>query len=120
MTFFALGSTTSTLTSNFAGSVFEVSLVPTGREPMKDTLTFTEGSFESSVCTQAGFPRVPYATQVEPNGHVAFSASCDSETMGHNEWHGTVVGDHIEGAVDRTPKGGGAPIRSTFSGDRTH
>jgi hypothetical protein len=101
-----------------AGSVFKVSLVPSGQAPMDDTLIFTENSFESTVCSNAGFARVPYATRAEADGSLTWTASCDSETMGHNDWHGTVVGDHIEGAVERTPKSGGLAIRSTFSGDR--
>ena len=101
-----------------AGSKFQVALVPQGQQPMDDTLIFTPDSFESTVCTNAGFARVPYATQVEPDGSVTFTASCDSPSFGHNDWRGTVVGDHIEGSVVRTPKDGGEPIRSTFSGSR--
>jgi hypothetical protein len=101
-----------------AGSTFRVALVPSGQAAMDDTLIFTPESFESTVCTKAGFSPAPYSTQVESDGRVTFTASCDSETYGHNDWRGTVVGDHIEGSCVRTPKSGGEPVRSTFSGDR--
>src|SRR5438309_1523423 len=53
------------------GESFSVVLRPQGQEPMKDRLTFEDGVFESSVCTNAGFPKSPYTTRPLADG-VAF------------------------------------------------
>ena len=98
------------------GRSFVVSLVPEGQAPMKDDLIFADGVFESTVCTNAGFSKSAYSTH-PVGGGTAFDVQCDSAEYGHNDWHGVVEGDHVAGTVVRTPKGGGAPVNSTFAGD---
>ncbi len=98
------------------GKKFVVSLAAEGQAPMSDDLIFKDGVFESTVCTSAGFSKAPYTSRLVAGG-VAFDVQCDSPEYGHNEWHGIASDDHVNGTVVRTPKGGGAPIRSTFAGD---
>ena len=97
------------------GRRFAVTLASEGQAPMSDDLIFKDGVFESTVCTNAGFAKAPYTTRLVAGG-VAFDVQCDSPEYGHNDWHGLAAGDHIEGTVVRTPKGGGTPIKSTFAG----
>src|SRR5258705_11758947 len=78
------------------GSTFAVTLRPEGQEPMPDRLVFSSGTFESTMCTRAGFNVPDYQGTTESGGW-GFYAKCDSPSMGHNDWHGVVVGDHIEG-----------------------
>ena len=99
------------------GSEFAVQL-SAGGSPMQDRLIFSDGIFESTVCTSAGFDKSTYSSRLVAGG-TAFDVQCDSPAMGHNDWHGVVNGSHVEGTVVRTPKDGGAPIKSTFSGERT-
>ena len=101
------------------GTAYDVALRPDGQEPMRDRLIFDRGEFESTVCTGAGFRKSAY-TESSAEGAKAFAVQCDSPSMGHNDWHGTLVGEHIEGTLVRTPKDGGTPIHCTFAGDRVH
>ncbi len=98
------------------GRRYAVSLTPEGQSAMPDDLIFQNGTFESTVCTRAGFAKTTYATRLVAGG-IAFDAQCDSPEFGHNDWHGVVAGDHVSGVVVRTPKNGGAPVKSAFSGD---
>ncbi len=100
------------------GATFNVTLKPQGQEPMADKLTFTDGTFESTSCIAAGFKKAPYSTKVVSGGATQFTVECDSPTMGHNVWHGVVTGNHVEGTLVRTPKGGGVPVMGTFTGER--
>jgi hypothetical protein len=97
------------------GRKFAVTLSAEGQAPMSDDLIFKDGVFESTVCTNAGFAKSAYTTRLVAGG-VAFDVQCDSPEYGHNDWHGLATGDRIEGTCVRTPKNGGAPIKSTFSG----
>jgi hypothetical protein len=97
------------------GETFDVSLAMGGGSPLKDRLIFDGGRMESTVCTEAGFEKAAYSTSAVDGG-LSFAVHCDSPTMGHNEWRGTVKGPIVEGTVVRTPKGGGKPIEGTFSG----
>lgn len=101
------------------GKKFAVTLSSEGQAPMSDDLIFSDGVFESTVCTNAGFAKSAYTTRLVEGG-VAFNVQCDSPEYGHNDWHGVAAGDHIEGTVVRTPKSGGTPIKSTFSGALAH
>jgi len=94
-----------------------VSLVGEGQAPVADDLVFSDGEFESALSTYAGFAKSPYSTRLVAGG-IAFDSQCDNPERGRNEWHGVAADDRIEGTVVRTPKGGGAPIKATFTGER--
>jgi hypothetical protein len=113
------GSTGGAKAQPLDGKKFAVTLTPDGQAPMSDDLIFKDGVFESTVCTNAGFAKSAYSTRLVAGG-VAFDVQCDSPEYGHNDWHGVAAGDHIEGTCVRTPKSGGAPIKSTFDGALAH
>jgi len=87
------------------GSTYEVTLTFPGEAPVKDTLRFQGGRFESTACTAVGFPQwSDYHADVEA-GAVAFAAlarSPDGTTM---DWKATVKGDTVEGTATRTLSG---------------
>ena len=87
------------------GTSYEVTLAFPGESPMKDTLRFAGGRFESTACTAVGFPQwSDYDAKVEP-GAIEFSVlakSADGTTM---DWKGTVKGGNVEATAVRTMSG---------------
>jgi hypothetical protein len=87
------------------GAAYDVMLEYPGETPLKDTLSFTSGRFESSACTSHGFPKwTDYQARTEA-GSVAFDVTTHHPEGTTVEWHGTVHGDAIEGTANRTMKG---------------
>jgi hypothetical protein len=87
------------------GAAYDVMLEFPGEAPVKDTLSFTSGRFESSACTTLGFPRwTDYRSRTD-SGNVAFDVTTHHPEGTSVEWHGTVRGDVIEGTANRSLKG---------------
>jgi hypothetical protein len=87
------------------GATYDVTLEYPGEAPLKDTLNFTSGRFESTACTSHGFPKwTDYASRTD-SGSVAFDVTTHHPEGTTVEWHGTVRGDAIEGTANRTMKG---------------
>jgi hypothetical protein len=87
------------------GQEYAVTLAFPDEAPMKDTLRFQGGRFESTACTAVGFPQwSDYRAETAP-GAIAFAAltrSADGTTM---DWKGTVTGETFEGSATRTLSG---------------
>jgi hypothetical protein len=87
------------------GTAYEVTLAFPGEAPVKDTLRFQAGHFESTACTAVGFPEwSDYRAQIDA-GAIAFAVLArnpDGTTM---DWKGTVSGDAVEGTATRTLAG---------------
>ena len=87
------------------GAAYDVMLEFPGEAPVKDTLSFTSGRFESSACTSLGFPKwTDYQSRTD-GGKLAFDVTTRAPEGTSVEWHGTVHGDVIEGTANRSMKG---------------
>jgi hypothetical protein len=87
------------------GAAYDVMLEYPGEAPMKDTLNFASGRFESTACTSHGFPKwTDYQSRTD-GGNVAFDVTTHHPEGTTVEWHGTVRGDVIEGTANRSMKG---------------
>ena len=88
------------------GTTYDVTLAFPNQTPMKDTIRFREGRFESTACTAVGFPQwADYRANAEA-GAIAFAVvtrNPDGTTM---DWKGSVQGDVVEGTATRTQTGG--------------
>lgn len=87
------------------GTSYEVTLTFPGEAPLKDTLRFEGGRFESTACTSVGFPQwSDYKAQPE-GAAIAFAVlakSADGTTM---DWKGSVTGTGVDGTATRTLSG---------------
>ena len=76
---------------------------PTGEKGKKvhheDVLSFSDGTFTSSMCFQYGFKGGPYTATVEGDS-IHFQAETVSPTHGKMEWEGTLKGGTLN--VDYT------------------
>ena len=97
------------------GRAFAVSLkvVEGQAKETPDTLTFREGTFDSSACQPLGFGAAVY-TATQDGEAVTFDATSTSATHGTNVWSGRVEGDRISGTLDWTKDG--KTIRYGFEG----
>jgi hypothetical protein len=87
------------------GTSYDVTLEFPGEAPVKDTLSFASGRFESTACTGFGFPRwTEYQARVD-GGVIAFQVVTHHPQGGTVDWHGAVSGDGVEGTANRTLEG---------------
>jgi hypothetical protein len=87
------------------GAAYDVTLEYPGEAPMKDTLNFASGRFESTACTSHGFPKwTDYQSRTD-GGNIAFDVTTHHPEGTTVEWHGTVHGGVIEGTANRSMKG---------------
>ena len=86
-----------------------------GAEQSKDTLTFTNGSFQSLACIPWGFGAATYTATGETEA-TGFNAVCTSEKEGTMTWTGTIDGDKINGTTVWT-KEGQDPITYVWMGE---
>jgi hypothetical protein len=100
----AAESTPATSTS-LDGQSYEVTLLFPGEAPIKDTLRFTDGKFESTACTSLGFPQWSDYSAKGASGSVAFQAVTHHPAGATMEWSGTSVSGSIEGSAKRTMNG---------------
>jgi hypothetical protein len=92
------------------GKTYKVTVTETSKSSFADTLTFKNGTFDSSECRQYGFKPTVYA-----GDGATFTVTAKSDKEGTTEWSGTIKGDSIEGKMVWT-KAGQAPINYSFSG----
>ena len=94
------------------GRTYKVLLGPEGKKGDEDTLTFTKGKFESSMCVPLGFKAAKY----EANGadEIVFTVVVKNAKGQTNDWKGTIRGDQIEGTLTCT--GSGEPMKMVFKG----
>jgi hypothetical protein len=87
------------------GRSYEVTLEIPDASPVKDTLRFTNGKFESTACTSLGFPQwSDYAARM--NGReVAFHVLAKHPSGTTIDWNGSIHGDAVDGKADRTTNG---------------
>jgi hypothetical protein len=87
------------------GTSYDVTLSFPGEAPMKDTLIFSSGRFESTACTSVGFPEwTEYRTQSDGDG-AGFDVTTHHPQGGSIVWHGTARGGRVTGTASRTLKG---------------
>lgn len=87
------------------GTSFEVTLAFSGEAPLKDTLTFDRGHFESSACTGLGFPKWTQYRAERTGDAVAFEVEAHNPKGPVVEWSGTVQGAVASGKAKRTIDG---------------
>jgi hypothetical protein len=98
------------------GSSFDVTLAFPGEAPVKDTLRFAGGRFESTACTSVGFPQWSEYSAKGDGGAVAFTAQAKSADGATMDWKGTVNGGSVEATAVRTM--GGKSATASVSGVR--
>ncbi|MBV9946923.1 MAG: hypothetical protein JOZ69_08755 [Myxococcales bacterium] len=87
------------------GRSYEVTLDIPGSGPVKDTLRFERGRFESKACTALGFPEwSDYAARTEREA-VAFHVLAKHPAGTTMDWNGSVQEGAVEGTADRIMNG---------------
>lgn len=94
------------------GRTYKVLLGPEGKKGDEDTLTFTKGKFESSMCVPLGFRAAKY--EAKGADEIAFTVVVKNAKGQTNNWKGTIRGDQIEGTLTCT--GSGEPMKMVFKG----
>jgi hypothetical protein len=92
------------------GKTYKVTITEPDKKSYPDTLSFKNGTFDSSECQKYGFKPANYA-----GDGASFTATAKSEKEGTTEWSGTIKGDAIEGKLVWT-KTGQPSYTYTFSG----
>jgi hypothetical protein len=96
------------------GTSYDVTLSFPGEAPMKDTLIFSSGRFESTACTKVGFPEwTEYRAQADGDG-AGFEVTTHHPEGASVVWHGTARGGRVTGTASRTLQG--ATAAGTFEG----
>jgi hypothetical protein len=99
------------------GRSFEVMLEIPDAAPVKDTLRFTGGRFESTACTALGFPQwSTYAARANGDA-IAFHVTAKHPSGTTMDWNGIVNGGVVEGTAYRTMNGKTDILK--FKGSRT-
>lgn len=89
------------------GKSFEVQLMKYGSyEGTPDTLSFANGTFDSSACHQYGFGKSMYTVDSSNDALVSFHVHAVSKDRSQEDWSGTVQGDRIHGTVTMTDSKG--------------
>lgn len=94
------------------GRTYKVLLGPEGKKGDEDTLTFTKGKFESSMCVPLGFKAAKY--DAKGADEIAFTVVVKNAKGQTNNWKGTIRGDQIEGTLTCT--GSGDAMKMVFKG----
>jgi hypothetical protein len=94
------------LAASLDGRSYEVTLDIPDSTPVKDTLRFDRGRFESTACTALGFPEwSDYSTRSESDG-VVFHVLAKHPSGTTMNWNGSVQrGGSVEGTADRNMNG---------------
>jgi hypothetical protein len=96
------------------GTSYDVTLSFANEAPIKDTLVFKSGRFESTACTALGFPEwTEYRGTAESDG-VGFDVTTHHPKGTSVVWHGTVRGSRVSGTASRTMDG--ATASGSFEG----
>ena len=64
-----------------------------------DTLTFADGRFSSSACSNYGYGDGAYTTSESAGGAIAFEAETESAQYGKLLWSGVVRGTRLDGTL---------------------
>ncbi|HXX70284.1 MAG TPA: hypothetical protein VEK07_24100 [Polyangiaceae bacterium] len=87
------------------GRSFDVTLEIPDSTPVKDTLRFDHGNFESTACTALGFPQwSPYVVQADSD-QLAFHALAKHPSGTTMDWKGGIKGSAVEGTANRNMSG---------------
>jgi hypothetical protein len=87
------------------GRSFDVTLESADSQPVKDTLVFQGGRFESTACTSLGFPQwSDYAAGTDGSA-TTFRGMAKHPSGATMDWNGKVVGDAVEGTALHTTNG---------------
>ncbi len=87
------------------GKTFSGELIKKGKSKGdKDEYVFRDGKFRSTACDQWGFSEAPYTATVTGET-TTFDATTESAKWGTMTWHGSVIGDRLEGTVVWSKKG---------------
>jgi hypothetical protein len=87
------------------GRSFQVTLLMPDAPAVADTLRFSSGRFESTACTNLGFPQwSEYVARPEGEG-VAFHALTKHPSGTTMDWNGRIKGGEVEGTANRTMNG---------------
>jgi hypothetical protein len=96
------------------GTAYEVTLTFPGEPPVKDTLDFEAGRFESTACTSIGFPKWTEYRSRADGAAIAFEVATRHPEGTTMQWAGTVASGAAEGTAKRTM--GGTIANGTFRG----
>ncbi len=111
----AAPTTTTSSPSTLEGKSYDVTLLM-GSDTVKDSLVFNGGKFESTACTEHGFPKSSEYTSkpgVDTTDFHALTKHPDGKTT--IDWNGKVKGNTIEGTATRTMDG--KTENGTFKGE---
>jgi len=97
--------TTSGAPSSLDGASYDVLLSFPGEAPVKDTLRFDGGRFESTACTSLGFPQWTGYRATSDRGAAGFEAVTHHPAGTTMEWKGHAENGGIEGSAVRTMNG---------------
>jgi hypothetical protein len=99
------------------GRSFEVMLEMQDAAPVKDTLRFTGGRFESTACTALGFPQwSDYAARADGDA-ITFHVIAKHPSGTTMDWNGIIKGGVAQGTASRTMNGKTDVMK--FKGART-
>ena len=87
------------------GTSYEVTLAFPGEAPLKDTLDFEGGRFESTACTAVGFPKWTEYRSTSAGKAIAFEVATHHPEGSTMQWAGTVASGAAEGTAKRTMQG---------------
>jgi hypothetical protein len=87
------------------GTSYEVTLAFPGEAPLKDTLEFRGGRFESTACTAVGFPEWTEYRSTSDGRAIAFEVAARHPAGSTMQWSGTVASGAAEGTAKRTMQG---------------
>jgi hypothetical protein len=87
------------------GTSYEVTLAFPGEAPLKDTLDFQGGRFESTACTAVGFPKWTEYRSTSDGRAIAFEVATHHPEGSTMQWAGTIASGAAEGTAKRTMQG---------------
>jgi hypothetical protein len=92
------------------GKTYKVTITEPDKKSHPDTLSFKNGTFDSSECQKYGFKPTSYSGDA-----ASFTATAKSDKEGTMAWSGTIKGDAIDGTFTWSKPGQPTYVYS-FSG----
>ncbi len=87
------------------GKSYDVVLELAGEQPLKDSLRFSNGKFESTACTAVGFPEWTDYTVTPRRDRTTFHVVTTNPEGVTMDWTGRSTPNGIEGSVVRVAEG---------------